>query len=102
MSGRYHIAANRCFRRQEGEGGRCPGYNSRPDDLSSTTGEQSGSAYIYARTDGGWELLQKLVAFDGEAGDNFGLSVAIDGGKLAVGAPKGGNAGVNTGAVYFY
>jgi len=47
----------------------------------------AGSAYIFGRSDKGtWSQAQKIVASDRDAGDGFGVSVAIDGGYAIVGA----------------
>ena len=45
-----------------------------------------GAAYVFTRSDGIWAEQQKLAAADGEAGDAFGQSVAIDGEVVVVGA----------------
>ena len=49
-------------------------------------GEQ-GAAYVFVRNGGVWTQQQKLTADDGAAGDLFGLSVAITGDTVVVGAP---------------
>ena len=47
----------------------------------------AGAAYIFKLDDGGkWKQLQKIVAGDRGAGDNFGWSVGISGGYIVVGA----------------
>ena len=46
----------------------------------------TGSAYVYARSNGVWSELQKLTASDGAAEDHFGWSVAIDGDTVVIGA----------------
>lgn len=77
-------------------------------DLNSTSGK--GSAFIYERgVDGTWLSRAKLIASDGAfgsgsfAGDQFGLSVAIDDDLALVGAP---NATINghlyAGAAYVF
>lgn len=45
-----------------------------------------GAAYVYARRDGTWVFETKLTASDPEADDHFGISVAIDGATVVVGA----------------
>ncbi|MBI4673665.1 MAG: FG-GAP repeat protein [Chloroflexi bacterium] len=57
------------------------------DDIASAAGQ--GSAYVFVKPGGGWsDMAQsaKLVASDGAAGDLFGLSVAISGDTVVVGA----------------
>lgn len=55
-----------------------------PDDDSN--GADAGSAYAFARRDGSWSRVSTLRA--GDADDNFGESVAVDGDVLVVGAPR--------------
>lgn len=60
-----------------------------------------GSAYVFERDRGGpdsWGEAVKLVAYDAEAGDWFGLSVALSDERVFVGAPKNDQAG----AAYAY
>ena len=49
---------------------------------------RSGSAYVDRTTDGGatYDQVAKLTAADGAAEDRFGVSVAIDGDTIVVGA----------------
>ena len=49
-------------------------------------GSNSGSAYVYVRSNGVWSELQKLTASDGAAEDQFGYSVSIDGDTAVIGA----------------
>ena len=52
-------------------------------------GKQPGAAYIFERNQGGaenWGQVQELTASDANLLDEFGISVAIDGDTLAVGA----------------
>jgi len=45
-----------------------------------------GAAYVFKRSGSTWSQQQKLTASDGAAGDGFGVSVAVDGDTLIVGA----------------
>jgi len=45
-----------------------------------------GAVYVFVRSGASWSLQQKLVAADGVAGDGFGVSVAVQGDTLLVGA----------------
>jgi hypothetical protein len=57
------------------------------DDIGGNGGQ--GSAYVFERPPGGWANMNesaKLTASDGEGDDHFGVSVAIDGDTLVVGA----------------
>ena len=60
---------------------------------SGAAGAGQGSAYIYKRVDGQWQLLQKVVAPDAEAHDQFGTAIAISGVRFVIAA---------RGALYVY
>ena len=58
------------------------------DDAGANANQ--GSAYVFVKAAGGWASATqsaKLTALDGAADDQFGLSVALSGGTLVVGAP---------------
>ena len=40
-------------------------------------GNYAGAAYVFEKTDSGWNQAAKLTASDGESGEYFGMSVAI-------------------------
>jgi hypothetical protein len=66
-------------------------------------GTDSGAAYIYERNYGGqnyWGEAIKLTASDANQSDYFGISVAIDGDYVVVGAYRA-NA-IRSGTVYVY
>jgi hypothetical protein len=68
-------------------------------------GDDSGAVYLYTlnRTSNTWGDEQKIVASDGVAYANFGVSVAMSGtGHLLVGAPDDDDKGSDSGAVYLY
>lgn len=56
-----------------------------------------GAVYVFRRTDGAWAQQAILTASNGEAGDGFGLKVALSGDTLAVSATQeaSGATGVN-------
>ncbi len=61
-------------------------------------GANAGSAYVYSRSGATWAQQEKLTAADGASGDQFGISVALSGDTVVVGAynddpPSGSNAG---------
>jgi hypothetical protein len=63
--------------------------------FNDDAGESSGSAYLFARNEGGadnWGEKQKLVASDAFAGDYFGVSVGVGTNKLVAGAYGGDGA----------
>jgi hypothetical protein len=54
--------------------------------ISFSDGSQVGEAYVFRRTGNVWTQVAQLVSSGSSEGDNFGASVAIDGGVIAVGA----------------
>ena len=70
----------------------------KDDDL----GENSGSVYIYKKTNNKWNYLQKLTAFDGEAGDAFGIALEINDSLAIIGSYFDDDNGENSGSVYIY
>ncbi len=68
------------------------------DDL----GFDSGAAYVFEYSEGGWSQEHKLLAADGEAFDWFGQTVALSGDTIIVGSPYDADAGHKTGAAYVF
>jgi hypothetical protein len=64
----------------------------------------NGSAYVYVEPAGGWmttsAFTAKLTSSDSKGGDHFGVSVAIVGKTVAIGADQ--PLGTGPGAVYIY
>ncbi|HHN77724.1 MAG TPA: hypothetical protein ENK11_03485, partial [Phycisphaerales bacterium] len=60
----------------------------------------SGSAYLFDALTG--QQLAKYVPSDPEPDDEFGRTIALDAGVLAVGAPKHDSNGPDSGAVYLF
>lgn len=52
----------------------------------NVSGEFSGSAYVFTRTDTTWTQQAKLIASDGAANGLFGCSVSLDGDIALIGA----------------
>jgi hypothetical protein len=52
-----------------------------------TPGVSQGAAYVYFRTGDSWFLQTKLMAFESSINEMFGISVAISGNTIIVGAP---------------
>jgi FG-GAP repeat protein len=71
----------------------------REDDSPNT---DAGSAYVFVRTGSVWSQQQKLVAPDQAPFDNFGVSVAIVGDTIIVGANLSNSPVSNTGAAYVF
>lgn len=66
-------------------------------------GPPAGAVYAYERVQGGWAWQQTLRPDDSQVGDAFGWSVGLEGDRLLVGAPLGGDgAALSSGAVYAF
>jgi hypothetical protein len=60
-----------------------------------------GVVYVYTESSGSWGLAAKLMASDGAARDNFGVSIAVEGKTALIGSPGASIKGnVSQGAVY--
>ncbi len=71
--------------------------------LDDENGQDAGAARIFHRVGAEWQEQAVLLASDGEAGDQFGITVAINGDVAFVGAQRDDNAnGAFAGAVYIY
>jgi len=63
----------------------------------------AGAAYIFKKNSTGqFEEVNKLMASDGGVGDNFGVSVDIDGDYAVIGAYADDDKGTNAGAAYIF
>ncbi len=65
-------------------------------------GKDSGSVYLYHRSEAGWALVQKLAPFDGCRDGAFGAAVSMDGSRVLVGAYGDDDSGKRSGSVYVY
>lgn len=68
-------------------------------------GTDAGAAYLFTRSEGGvWTQKEKLLAPDGQAGDYFGISVALsaDGNTAVIGANNDDDIRSNSGAAYVF
>jgi len=77
-------------------------------------GADQGSAYVFVRSAGVWTQQDQLRASDAQAGDNFGVSVAVSSDTVVVGAPfedssasgvdgnQADNSASNSGAAYVF
>ncbi len=71
--------------------------------IGSNAGQ--GATYVYVETNGAWAQQAELTAIDGVAGDNFGISVQLNGTGtvLVVGAyTKANGANTSQGAAYVF
>ena len=67
--------------------------------LDDDLGSNSGSAYIL---DLNGNQLAKIKASDGAADDQFGASIAVESGRIVVGAPFDDDNGTSSGAAYIF
>ena len=66
-------------------------------------GGNDGIVYVFLKSWGGWNEIQKLIPQDAEPGDHFGSAVAIDNDYAIIGAPGvDGAEGYMTGAAYIF
>ncbi len=70
--------------------------------LSDAAGADSGAVYVYVRSGSTWTLQQKIVPADAQAGDDFGVSLALQGDTLVIGADTDDEAGMNSGSAYVF
>jgi len=71
-------------------------------DGDDDNGDNSGSAYIFGRTESGWIQLAKLTASDGASSDYFGKAVGISGDYAIVGAYWDDDKGDYSGSAYIF
>ena len=72
-------------------------------DTGGNTITDSGAAYVFTKVSGVWSQAAKLTASDGAANDEFGVSVAIEGDAVVVGAHKhDANSNSAAGASYIF
>jgi hypothetical protein len=65
-------------------------------------GENSGAAYVFARTGTTWSQQTKIVPIDGRSLDLFGSSVALSSDTLVGGAPGDDDNAVASGSAYVF
>ncbi|NCC99775.1 MAG: BspA family leucine-rich repeat surface protein, partial [Bacteroidia bacterium] len=71
--------------------------------LDDDKGTDSGSAYIFERSEAGvWTQKAKMTASDGAAFDQFGNSVSISGNYAIVGAHADDDKGTDSGSAYIF
>ncbi len=75
--------------------------------LDDEGGTWAGAAYVFRRVAGVWQQEVKLIASDAEAGDQFGISVSVDGDRIVVGSHRDdyacpGDPDCNSGAAYVF
>ncbi len=71
--------------------------------LHNAKGSKSGAAYVFERNAAGqWTEQGKLVASDGDSGDNLGWSVGVDNTYVVAGALNDEDNGISSGAAYIF
>ena len=65
-------------------------------------GENSGSVYVFVRSENTWMLEQKIVSDDGFEYDGLGSSVALSGNTIVVSVPSDDDKGRNSGSAYIF
>ncbi len=68
--------------------------------LDDDQGIESGSAYVFELSDGSWSQLNKLTAADGQANDQYGFSVSLEGDAALIGAFLTDDHGLDSGSAY--
>ncbi len=71
-------------------------------DFDDVVGSNSGSAYIFSKSNGEWTFQQKIVSSDLASNDRFGTSVSISGTTVVVGAISDDDNGSNSGSAYVF
>lgn len=73
-----------------------------PEALGSG-GSDQGRVHVFERGQAGWQLSATLAAPDGEFGDQFGCSVALDGERVLIGACRDAVSGEEAiGSAYLF
>ena len=72
--------------------------------IGATGAGTGGAVYVRRTSDGGATYVEvaKLTASDAASGDRFGVSVAIDGDTIVVGANSDDDAGSSSGSAYVF
>lgn len=68
----------------------------------TSASQDPGSADVFRRVNGEWQMEARLTASDAAADDLFGYAVAIDGDRAVVGAFGNDIAGYNSGSAYVF
>ena len=65
-------------------------------------GLNAGAVHLFRLTDQGWTFVTRIHAIKPAARAKFGAAVAIDGNRLAVGAPGAASGGTGSGEVHLF
>lgn len=72
------------------------------DQDGGSSGDNSGSGYVFVRSGTSWTQQAKLLPADGAPYDFFGRSVALSGDTALVGASGDADNGTNSGSAYVF
>lgn len=79
------------------------GSRNEDPDLGGGPIKNAGAAYIFVRSGNTWIQEAKLVAKNAKSGDSFGISVAIEGNTVVIGAPgRDSDSKTDTGAAFVF
>ena len=70
--------------------------------LDDDNGASSGSVYVFKWENGEWHEVAKLIASDGNIGDNLGTSLSFSENRALIGAPNDDDNGSASGSVYVF
>jgi hypothetical protein len=71
-------------------------------EYDDEAGADSGSVYVFRDDGERWVMEQKLLPSDGQEGDNFGRSVAVQGARIVIGAHWDDDQGSKSGSAYVF
>jgi hypothetical protein len=73
-------------------------------DDANDNGVRSGSGYVFTRSGTVWAKQEQLTASDGDSNDSFGVSVAVDGDTIVIGAAlnDANDNGADSGSAYVF
>lgn len=74
--------------------------SARQEDIEGTA--NAGAVYVYQYADESWTLQQTIENPSPNISDEFGYDVAIEGNRLAIGAPRDDTNGSNAGLAYLF
>jgi hypothetical protein len=71
-------------------------------NFDNDSGHHSGSAYVFTRTGAIWNQEAKLLPSDGDAYDEFGHSLSLDGDTALIASPFDDDKGADSGSAYIF
>jgi hypothetical protein len=74
----------------------------RARGIKNGSGISVGAAYVFELIAGNWLQTDKLLASDGEDGDEFSISVHLDNNRAIIGATRDDDINTDSGAAYVF